>query len=171
MSSNPYSDNDPQSPYEFQSQTPNAFPSQNPTGISDAYVKQIPVVGILNLVQAVLELIVCVILIGVAVMIPFMQNDPKFKNIPNAPPMAWIAIGYAIFGALLGVMALLRLAAGTMILRKRGRIFSIVASVLGLASVFTCYCSLTSIALCIYSLIILVQPSVMEEFDRRAIVY
>ena len=166
MSSNPYSDADPQSPYAFQSQTANAFPSQDPNGSGDFYVKQIPVIGILNVVQASLELLVAIVLIGLTVIMGIMQNDPKFQKIPNAPPMAWIAIGYAIFGASLSVFAVLRLAAGIMILRRRGRIFSIVASVLGLASVFTCYCSLTSVALCIYSLVILVQPSVMEEFDK-----
>lgn len=158
MSSNPYSDNEPQSPYAFQSQAP--------IGNGDAHVKQIPVVGILNIVQASLELMMCAMVIGVAVFMGSMQNDPKFQKIPNAPPMQWIAIGYFIFGAVIGVFATLRLVGGIMILKKRGRILSIVASVLGLASVFTCYCSLTSIALCVYSLVILIQPSVIEEFDR-----
>ena len=158
MSSNPYSDNDPPSP--------NAFQSQAPIGSSDPYIKQIPVVGILNLVQASLELMMCVMVIGIAIFMWTMQNDPKLQNIPNAPPMQWIAIGYFIFGAVIGVIATLRLVAGIMILKKRGRVFSIVASILGLATVFTCYCSLTSIALCVYSLVVLIQPSVIEEFDR-----
>ena len=158
MSSNPYSDNDPQSPYAFQSQAP--------IGNGDGYIKQIPVLGILNIVQASLELMMCVMVIGIAVFMGTMQNDPKLQNIPNAPPMQWIAIGYFIFGAVIGLIASLRLLAAIMILKKRGRIFSIVASILGLASVFTCYCSLTSIALCVYSLVVLIQPSVIEEFDR-----
>ena len=158
MSSNPYSDNDPQSPYAFQSQAP--------IGNGDGYIKQIPVMGILNIVQASLELMMCIMVIGIAIFMGTMQNDPKLQNIPNAPPMEWIAIGYFIFGAVIGVIATLRLVAGIMILKKRGRVFSIVVSVLGLATVFTCYCSLTSIALCVYSLVVLIQPSVIEEFDR-----
>lgn len=158
MSSNPYSDNDPSGPHAFQSQAP--------IGSSDAYNKQIPVLGVLNLVQASLELMMCMMVIGIAIFMGTMQNDPKLQNIPNAPPMEWIAIGYFIFGAVIGVIATLRLVAGIMILKRRGRIFSIVASILGLATVFTCYCSLTSIALCVYSLVVLIQPSVMEEFDR-----
>ena len=161
MSSNPYSDNDPQSPYAFQSQAP--------IGSSDGYIKQIPVVGILNLVQASLELMMCIMVISIAPFIGTMQNDPQFQNIPNAPPMEWIAIGSFIFGAVVGVIATLRLVAGIMILKKRGRVFSIVVSVLGLASVFTCYCSITSIALCVYSLVVLIQPSVIEEFDRARV--
>lgn len=158
MSSNPYSDNDPQSPYAFQSQAP--------IGNGDGYIKQIPVVGILNIVQASLELMMCIMVISIAPFIGTMQNDPQFQDIPNAPPMEWIAIGSFIFGAVVGVIATLRLVAGIMILKKRGRVFSIVVSVLGLATVFTCYCSLTSIALCVYSLVVLIQPSVIEEFDR-----
>ena len=158
MSSNPYSDNDPQSPYAFQSQAP--------IGNGDGYIKQIPVLGILNIVQASLELMMCVMVIGIAVFMGSMQNDPQIQKIPNAPSMQWIAIGYFIFGAVIGVFATLRLVGGIMILKKRGRILAIVASVFGLASVFTCYCSLTSIALCVYSLVILIQPSVIEEFDR-----
>ena len=158
MSSNPYSDNDPQSPYAFQSQAP--------IGNGDGYIKQIPVVGILNIVQASLELMMCIMAISIAPFIGTMQNDPQFQDIPNAPPMEWIAIGSFIFGAVVGVIATLRLVAGIMILKKRGRVFSIVVSVLGLASVFTCYCSITSIALCVYSLVVLIQPSVIEEFDR-----
>ena len=158
MSSNPYSDNDPKSPYAFQSQAP--------IGNGDGYIKQIPVVGILNIVQASLELMMCIMVISIAPFIGTMQNDPQFQDIPNAPPMEWIAIGSFIFGAVVGVIATLRLVAGIMILKKRGRVFSIVVSVLGLASVFTCYCSLTSIALCVYSLVVLIQPSVIEEFDR-----
>lgn len=161
MSSNPYSDNDPPSPYAFQSQAP--------IGSSDGYIKQIPVVGILNIVQASLELMMCIMVISIAPFIGTMQNDPQFQNIPNAPPMEWIAIGSFIFGAVVGVIATLRLVAGIMILKKRGRVFSIVVSVLGLASVFTCYCSITSIALCVYSLVVLIQPSVIEEFDRARV--
>lgn len=162
MSSNPYSDNDPQSPYAFQSQAPIGYGYGNGNG----YIKQIPVVGILNIVQASLELMICIMVIGIAIFMRTMPNDLKLQKIPNAPPMEWIAIGYFIFGAVIGVIATLRLVGGIMILKKRGRILSIVASVLGLATVFTCYCSLTSIALCVYSLVVLIQPSVIEEFDR-----
>lgn len=157
MSSNPYSDND-QSPYAFQ--------SQYPSGSGESYVKQLPIVGILTLVQATLEIMMSVFVVVIGVWMGFMQDNPEFQKMPNPPNMQIISIGYSIFGGFLGVMALLRLTSGIMILRKRGRMFSIVASVLGLASVFTCYCSLTSIGLCVYSLIVLVQPSVIAEFEK-----
>ncbi len=158
MSSNPYSDNDQQSPYAFQTQLP--------SGNDESYVKQLPVVGILTLVQASLELMMSGMLVVIGVVMGFMQNNPEFQKIPNSPNMQIVSIGYAIFGGFIGVMALLRLISGIMILRKRGRLFSIVVSVLGLASVFTCYCSLTSVGLCVYSLIVLVQPSVIAEYEK-----
>ncbi len=158
MSANPYSDNSQDSPYAFQTQLP--------SGNDESYVKQLPVIGILTLVQASLELMMSGMLVVVGVMMGFMQNNPEFQKIPNPPNMQIVSIGYSIFGVFIGVMALLRLISGIMILRKRGRLFSIVVSVLGLASVFTCYCSLTSVGLCVYSLIVLVQPSVIAEFEK-----
>ena len=161
MSSNPYSDSNQDSPYAFQSQLP--------SGNEEAYVKQLPVIGILTLVQASLELMMSGMLVVVGVMMGFMQNNPEFQKIPNSPNMQFFSIGYSIFGAFIGVMALLRLISGIMILRKRGRMYSIVVSVLGLVSVFTCYCSLTSVGLCVYSLIVLIQPSVIAEFEKGRI--
>lgn len=157
MSSNPFSDNQ-QSPYAFQSQVP--------IGGDDTYVKQLPVVGILSIVQASLELMMAVMLAGVAAMMGFMQNNPQIMNQPNPPPMFWIVVGYGIVGGVVAIVGLFRLASGIMILRKRGRIFSIVASIVGLVTVFTCYCSLTSIGLCVYSLVVLIQPAVIAEYER-----
>jgi hypothetical protein len=157
MSNNPFSDNQ-QSPYAFQSQVP--------IGGDDSYVKQLPVVGILSIVQASLELLVAAMLAFAAVMAGVVQNNPRLTNQPNLPPMFWIIVGYGIIGSAVGVVALLRLASGIMILRRRGRMFSIVVSILGLATVFTCYCSLTSVGLCVYSLVVLIQPSVIEEYEN-----
>ena len=100
------------------------------------------------------------------VMIGVMQNNPNMMQQQNGPPMFWMAVGYGIAASVIGIVALLRLTSGIMILRKRGRMFSIVMSLLGLVTVFTCYCSLTSIGLCVYSLIVLIQPSVMAEYDK-----
>jgi len=160
MSSNPFSDSNQQAPYAFQSQVPNG------DGGGDSYIKQLPIIGILTIVQASLELMVGVMLAFAAVMIGVMQNDPNIMREPNEPPMFWIAVGYGIFASIVSIVALLRLTSGIMILRRRGRMFSIVMSILGLVTVLTGCCSLTSIALCVYSLIVLVQPSVMEEYEK-----
>ena len=160
MSTNPFSDNNQPSPYSFQSQVPHGG------GGGDSYLKQMPVIGILTIVQASLELMMGVMLGFAAVMMGVMQNDPKFMNQPNMPPMFWVVVGYGIAASVIGIVALLRLTSGIMILRRRGRMFSVVMSILGLVTVFTCYCSLTSIGLCVYTLIVLLQPSVTEEYAR-----
>ena len=72
MSSNPYSDNDPQSPYAFQSQAP--------IGNGDGYIKQIPVVGILNIVQASMELMMCVMVIGIAIFMGGHGERPQIAE-------------------------------------------------------------------------------------------
>ena len=157
MSSNPFSDNSHQSPYAFQSQVPYG----DGGGGGDSYNKQLPVIGILTIVQASLELLVGVLLAFAAVMMGIMQNNPNLMRQPNAPPMFWMTVGYGVVASVIGIVALIRLTSGIMILRRRGRMFSIVISILGLVTVFTCYCSLTSIGLCVYSLIVLIQPSVI----------
>ena len=162
MSSNPFSDNSHQSPYAFQSQVPYG----DGGGGGDSYNKQLPVIGILTIVQASLELLVGVLLAFAAVMMGIMQNNPDLMRQPNAPPMFWMAVGYGVAASVIGIVALIRLTSGIMILRRRGRMFSIVISILGLVTVFTCYCSLTSIGLCVYSLIVLIQPSVIAEYEK-----
>ncbi len=159
MSTNPYSDNNQPSPYSFQSQIPYGDGG-------DSYKKQLPVIGILTIVQASLELIMGVMLGFAAVMMGVMQNDPKLMNQPNMPPIFWMAVAYGVVASAIGIISLLRLTSGIMILRRRGRMFSIVMSILGLVTVFTCYCSLTSIGLCVYSLIVLIQPSVIAEYEK-----
>ena len=157
MSSNPFSDSQ---------QTPYAFQSQVPIGGDDSYVKQLPVVGILSIVQASLELMVAAMLGLAAVMIGVVQNNPALMKQPNVPPVFWMIVGYGVIASAVGVVALLRLMSGIMILRRRARMFSMVVSILGLATVFTCYCSLTSVGICVYSLVVLIQPSVIAEYEK-----
>ncbi len=158
MPSNPYSDT-------FQ-QSPDDLPSRGATDRDDPYVKHIGLIGSLNTVQAILELISSLFLVGMAITFTAIQNSPKIQKLPNAPPTQAMAIFYGVLGVVVGVVAISRLVAGIMILRRRGRLFSIVSNVTGLATVMTGCCALTSLGLCIYTLVVLVQPSVMEEFDR-----
>ena len=160
MSSNPFSDNNQQAPYTFQSQVPYSG------GGGDSYIKQLPVIGILTIVQASLELMVGVMVAFNAVMMGIMRNNPNIIREHNEPSIFWMAVGYGVLASAIGIIALLRLTSGIMILRRRRRMFSIVMSILGLVTVLTGCCSLTSIGLCVYSLIVLVQPSVMEEYEK-----
>jgi ABC-type branched-subunit amino acid transport system permease subunit len=160
MSSNPFSEIPNTNPYS--SSTPEM------SGLPDGYVKQLPIIGILNIVQASLELVMGIGLGGVGIFMSAMSNDPKFteelsKSNLSPQVFTWIYIGIGIAISLLGLM---RLVSGIMTLRKRGRVFSLVTSILGLATVFTCYCAPTAIALAVYTLVVLIQPSVIAEYER-----
>jgi len=159
MSSNPYSDNELQSPNPFQTQITN--PAE------DGYVKQVPVLGILNIVQASLELMMFLLLLAMSAFMIVSQNSPQIKLSKNLASMQMMGVAYGVIGAVVGITAILRLTSGILMLKKQGRVFSIIVSMIGLVSVFTCYCAPTSLALAIYSLVVLIQPSVIEVFHRR----
>lgn len=161
MLSNPYSDTSQPSPHDQ--------PRLEATDRDDPYIKHIGLIGSLNTVQAILELVASFFLVGMAITFVAIQNNPKIKELPNAPPTQAMAILYGVLGLVVGIVAITRLIAGIMILRRRGRLFAIVSNVIGLATVMTGCCSLTSLGLCIYTLVVLVQPSVMEEFDRTRV--
>jgi uncharacterized membrane protein HdeD (DUF308 family) len=134
----------------------------------EGYIKQIPLIGIFNIIQASLELMMGVMLGGIGIFMGSISNNPQmveqFEK-SNLTPQVMIYI-YVGLGVAVGAMAVMRLVSGILTLRKRGRIFAIVTSIVGLAAVFTCYCAPTSIALAIYSLIVLVQPAVIAEYER-----
>lgn len=97
-----------------------------------------------------------------------MSKDPKFQQTIQNENVSmefvmWLYIGLGIG---VGVFALLRLMGGIMILRRRARMFSIVASVVTLITSMTCYCAPTGIALTVYSLVVLLQPAVVAEYAR-----
>jgi drug/metabolite transporter (DMT)-like permease len=162
MSSNPYSDNQPVNPYSIDQLGPGG-PQPG-----DGYVKQISLVGILNIVQASLELLMALMLGGIAIFMGTMATDPKFiEQMDKSNVSAQFMTGiYIVIGVVVGLVALVRLVAGIMTLRRRGRILAIVSSIIGLCTVFTCYCSLTSVAIAVYTLVVLVQPSVIAEYQR-----
>ncbi len=161
MQFNPYSDT-----YQ---QSPDDQPRRDATDRNDPYIQHIGLIGSLNTVQAILELIASIFLVGLAITFAAMQNNPKLKDLPNAPPTQTMAIFYGVLGVVVGIVAITRLVAGIMILRRQGRLFAIVSNVIGLATVMTGCCALTSLGLCIYTLVVLVQPSVMEELDRTRV--
>lgn len=120
-------------------------------------VGHLVVLGVLLIVQAVLEMLFGIMLIG---------SGAMFYLVPDLSKMMGPAFG-AIFAAAGGGMVLLaavRLAAGVATLRGQGRKFAIVALLLGLATVTTTYCAPTCMALAIYGLWILVNEAVIEAY-------
>jgi uncharacterized membrane protein HdeD (DUF308 family) len=159
MSNNPFSDVPPSNPYAVSTEV-----SAN----GDGYVKQIPIIGTLTIVQSILELLVGACVVGLGFFMEVMANNPKFveeMQKSNMPPhfLTWLYVGIGIVVLIVGIM---RLVSGIMIVRKRGRMFGIISAIVGLGTSFTCYCAPTAIGLAIYTLVVLIQPAVAAEFDR-----
>lgn len=161
MSTNPFADNS--NPYSV---------SDNSQGWSvqpDGYSKQITLVGILTIIQACLEMLMSLVFFATMGVMAIAAKDPKFPKMDQAgngmtpEVLQMVLAGMAGCACLIGI---LRLTSGIMMIYRRGRVFSIVMSIIGLATMLTVYCGLTSLALTIYSLIILVQPSVNQEYER-----
>lgn len=120
-------------------------------------INQLGVLGVLLIVQAVLELLLGLMLVGTGAMFYFVADVKKMLG-PGFG--AAVAAG----GAFIVVIACLRLAAGVATLSGQGRMFAIVVLLFGLATVPTTYCAPTSIALAIYGLWVLVNEAVIEAY-------
>lgn len=159
MSANPYSDNDQANLH--------ASPIRSAGLSSDGYVKQVPLLGFLHLIQSVFELSMSLLIIVFSGFMISSQSLPQIQQkMWNGLSPQVIGIGYGVLGGVIGLVAILRLTAGILLLKRRGRLIALSASIAGLASVLTCYCAPTSFALSIYSLVVLIQPSVMDEFKQ-----
>lgn len=165
MSANPFA-----SPSEYASSMP-----PPPMG-EDGWVKQLPFLGIFMLVEGSLELLYGGFMTTFSFIMPFiLANDPNFQRQMDAQPdmpfrpeqfMFWL---YFIlgFGPLIAGVA--RIVGGIFVLRRTGRMFAIVANVIGFASATGCYCIPTGFATSIYGLVLLLQPSVANAFEQKAI--
>ncbi len=171
---NPYSSPIQPDPSKYNPYGPPGGGQYPPGAGQDSYVKQVPIIGILMMVQAGLELIASLGLIalgfGMPTFIRMMEAQEGRPGAAGMPPGAEVMmmVMYGGLGiALLGVAAL-RFFAGFRVMNYRNRILAIVANSIGFGSALTCYCGLTSLALGIYALIVLLQPVVVYEFNRRA---
>jgi hypothetical protein len=135
------------------------------------YVNQINVIAILTLVQGGLLLIMGIACIGYGVLFANIQQFQPPGGGNAAPPpavqqvMFWYMIGLASVSLVLATMHFI---AGAMAFKFKGRVFSIVTFIGGLASLLTCYCGLTAIGLCIYGMIIYLNPAVAKAFEMAA---
>jgi hypothetical protein len=138
-------------------------------------VGQVTVVAILMIVQGALEIIAGLVLALFAMIMPALLAEAvrqqQAQGGPNPLPgfpgdfgdfAAWIYGSMAVLGFVPGI---LRLIAGIRNLRYRGRTMGIVAHLLGLLSMCTVYCSLTSIGLAIYGLIVYFNSDVIYAFQ------
>ncbi len=143
-----------------------SVPAFNGSGFEppkDAYLPQIPVVGILMIVQGSLETLYSLFCFGMGFVLIYSEIPQDRNQLP--PEM--LGAGMVIYGAVVGLLSLLRIASGIFVFRYRRRTLALVTNGLGLATMLTCYCAPSAIAICIYSFIILFQPSVVAAFARN----
>ncbi len=138
-------------------------------------VNQVTVVAILMIVQGAFEILLGLVLVVVALVIPpffeeAVRQQQQFQGGPNPRPdmpegvlhfLAFVYLAMGVAGILPGTI---RIIAGIRNLSYRGRTFGIVSHFLGLASIGTLYCSLTSIGLTIYGLIVYFNSEVERAF-------
>jgi hypothetical protein len=162
MRENPYAEQENPNGYSIEASVP--FDASIP----DGYVKNIQWVGIASICQAVLEMGMSLILGAVSFSIAFSINSPQMQKLregKDLSPETLMVILIAIsIGA--GVIAILRLISGVMLLYKRGRVFALVVSIVGLAMLCTCYCAPSSLGVAIYALVVLIQPTVIHQFQQ-----
>lgn len=137
------------------------------------WVSQVRIVSVLNAVQGGLEIPVGLMYLAAAGFIPTVirMEQANNPNQPNAPPeeMIWFLTGLYLFmgvPALLG--GILRIVAGIRNFQFKSRTLGILSFVLGLGSLFSCYCTPTSIAIAVYGLIVMLNPAVKYAFDMGA---
>ena len=137
---------------------------------SGGLVNQVLVIGILQIVLGVMELMMAGLLIFYAILFGFVMPNMDNPNSEEIPPeaMFWIALGCGVGGAVVLVFALLRIVAGTYSFWFKQRTMMMVSLIGGMITVFTCYCSLFSVGVGIYGLIVMWDPAVRQAYRMAA---
>lgn len=161
----PVSENPFQAP--SQARPPNYGP---PSGAG--YVKQIPVIASLMIVQGSLLLILVLVMVGYAFM--FSKLMEMAGNDPQQPPQVKEMLKVQqqvlpyIFGAIAifaGILAIMHFVAAYFGFCYKHRVFGIVTLIAGLGASLTFYCAPTAIGLGVYGLIIYFNPAVKKAFE------
>jgi len=152
-------------PKQFQDQ-----PAYAPTAANDyGWVSQIRIFAILNAVQGILEIPMGLFLSGLGVAMPALQRLQKNNNpgpVGETESMIlFITVLYVAIGIPLLISGILRVAAAWQNYRFRGRILSLVSIIVGMATLFSCYCAPTALALLVYGLILHLNPAVTAAFE------
>jgi hypothetical protein len=136
--------------------------------------KHIPVVAILMIIQGSLELILGGLLTVAALFFPtfiatVLQQNPAFAKGQGPADVEAVVklalIFYLGMGAAGLIAGLLHLIAGIRNVTYGGRVMGLVALIGGLASIATCYCAPTTIALAVYGLIVYFNAESVRAFQ------
>jgi len=139
-------------------------------------ISQVPILGVLMILQGAMEFLVGIVIVGYAIFMPQfmqqMQNQAAKQGGPQPPALpaqaaAWITIGGSVLAVVILAIALLTIYSGFKVYRFKSRTLAIVSLFSGLVMIATCYCFPTSLALTIYGLIVMLNPSVKLGFDLQ----
>jgi hypothetical protein len=125
----------------------------------------VKIVAILMIVQGALECLYGLLFVAMGpLMLAVIANDPGTGSQP--PPPAWIAGIYPVLGLPALLAGVLKIWAGILNLKLRGRTLGIVALFSGLLTIASCaiYCFPTSLALMIYGLIVYFDSDTARAF-------
>ncbi len=142
-------------------------------------VSQVPILGVLMIVQGVMEVLVSIGIAFYAFAMPMVfeqmrrdaaNNAGGGAQPPTLPPGAenWLMIGGSIFAVVILVIGVLTILSGVRIMNYRSRVLGITMLCCGMLTIATCYCFPTSLALAIYGLVVLLSSPVQHAFDLRS---
>lgn len=135
-------------------------------------VRQVPALGIVTVIHGGLVLLLGLFLLiyGVSLAVSFSSMPEPAPIDPNLPSagvfegiMTWTMLG---LGLLHGLVGALQLVAGFYVRTFRRRALGVVALLLGVLTVFGCYCGPTAIALIVWGLIVLLSGPVGDRFAQ-----
>ncbi len=148
-----------------------------PLGMQPGMVAQVPILGVLMIIQGVLEILVSLAIAFYAFLTPMIFDQIRrdaAKNggaqPPQLPPAAenWAMIVAVILAAGILLLAVLTILCGVRIMNYRARVLGITMLLVGLLTIATCYCFPTSLALAVYGMFVLLNTSVQHAFALRA---
>lgn len=143
---------------------------------STPLVRQVPILGIATMVHGGLVLLAGLFMLvyGISLAVSFSSMPEPVPIDPDAPRpemiegiMTWTMLA---LGAAHTTVGGLQLFAGFRVRGFRGRIVAIVSFLLGVLTVFGCYCAPSSLGLLVWGLIVLLHGPVAARFAqvRRA---
>jgi hypothetical protein len=159
------SDNPFQTPQQMSSgQPPIGSPNQG-----RSYVSQVPVIAALMIAQGVLLLIYALVIVAYAIfftqMDAFMPPEAQAEfEAQMAGQTTILAVVAGVFAAGILILSIMHFVAAYLGFKYKRRVFGIVTLIMGLGSMFTCYCAPTAIGLAVYGMIIYFNPAVAQAF-------
>ncbi|NNE00956.1 MAG: hypothetical protein HKN47_26875 [Pirellulaceae bacterium] len=151
---------------------------QLPEGQKRGMVGQTTVLGVLMIIQGIVNALAGVAIAGYAWFMPqvFQQMRADMAKQPAGgppPPQLpenfelYLMIGGGILAAVMLLIGLLLVYSGLGVIRLQQRGLAIGSLCMGMLTILTCYCFPTSLALGIYGLILLLNQPVMLAFELR----